>query len=187
MVFYWKYSFSNSEFVANKNWQVRQLRGYAEWKPLVGTDPLPFVAALLARMAENGIMALFVALNFASVLLFDEMVDRTEDLTQQDSLNSMELEKWRGHFDMVCTFVRKINRCFGPILLLQTILGFSVSIFEFQRILTTKGQVWRFYFEFGHTIIRFLFVMLIPPYLVSQKVWCCCHLISFPVIFLLAF
>ena len=51
-------------FKANDNHLKGHQLHVVEWKPLVGTDPLPFVAALWAQIAENGVMALSVVLNF---------------------------------------------------------------------------------------------------------------------------
>ena len=140
------------------------------WLPNIARDPMPFAAALLSRASEIGVSWIFATLAFAAVVLFKELNERADDMTETIDFNnvSTELEEWRQHYDLVCRFVETIDDCFGWILLLQTALGFSVPIFDYYKLLYTKGQVPRHYFEFGHTIFRFSLFMLIPSYLVTQ-------------------
>ena len=143
---------------------------------MIVPNPLPFAAALWSRVAESAITAAFGALSYAGALLHEELNDRSNALDEDCCVpsctiyRSSKLEDWRLHYDLVCRFVDMINGCFGPILLLQTAIGFAWPIFEFTQILYSKGQKPRFYFEFSHTILRFLFMILIPSYLVTQQV-----------------
>ena len=81
----------------------------------------------------------------------------------------LKVEQWRHLFVLVCAFIDQINRFFGPILLIKTAAGFAISIFDFNKVLQTKGKYPRFYFEFIHTILR-LWVIVVPSYLIAQTV-----------------
>ena len=169
-IFTWKYSFYDLDLVVNERW-LKSHRVLA-WLPnIFHRDPLPIVTALWARTAEIGVSIVFVTISLTASLLFEELSNRAEMMAEEkDHLSMLELDDWRRHYDRICTFVKKTNRCFGPILVLQTALGFAMPIFEFAKILQTKGQSPRLYFEFIHTIFRFFVIILIPPYLVTQQV-----------------
>ena len=170
MAFYWKYSFYDSEYVNDEQWQKRTLT--IEWLPMIVQDPLPFVAALWARIAEIGVANVFLTMVFVAELLFQELNDRANDINLDESRanRSDKLEDWRHHFDLVCTFLENINSCFGPVLLIQTALGFALPIFECNKMFYTKWQKPRIYFEYGHSIIRFLLILLIPSCAVTKQV-----------------
>ena len=142
---------------------------------VIVSDPLSLLAALWARSAEICISSIFFAFASISSLLFEELVSRADDMSEEYNVAFpeefvMKLEKWRRNFDLVCQFVEKINSCFGPVFLLQTALVFSIPIFDCNKILLTKQQVPRFYFEFAHSIFRFFLMIILPSYLVSQQV-----------------
>ena len=173
-VFAWKYSFYDCEYVANDNWQSLPMN--FRWLPTIFRNPIPYSTALLARASDIAISVVFATFAFTASLLFEELAARADDLTEgkdikEDSENiSLDLEQWRRQYYLVCRLVDKINSCFGCILLLQIAIGFALPIFDFFKILYTKGLVSRFYFEFIHTIFRFLIFMLIPSYFVDKKV-----------------
>ena len=110
-----------------------------------------------------------------------EIVDENEHQGSPNCL-SVPLDEWRHHFDLVCQFIEQINRCFGPILLIQTAIVYSLPIFQFNKILLTQGRFPRLYFEFIHTIARFLIFLVIPSYLVTQKVLNTKYIIFFLII-----
>ena len=171
--FIWKYSFYDSDYVADERWQKR--KGTIEWLPAIIPDPLPFVAAIWARIVVIGISAVFVAMSLIASHLFQELANRADDMSEEfnsefSDVTAMKLEKWRRFYYLTCGFVEKVNRCFGPVLLVKSALGFAIPIFEFNKILLIKLPSSRFYFEFGHSIIRFLVIMLIPSYIVTQDV-----------------
>ena len=174
IAFGWKYS-HDSGFVASQKWQKRKENFH--WLPILGIDPLPFIAALWSRASEICITALFVTLTLTASFLFEELVNRADDMKEMsnnitnssDSL-SVKLEQWRHHFVLINRFINKINNCYGLILLLQTAYGFAVPIFEFNKILQSRNTPFpRYFFEFAHTVLRF-FIILIPSYLLTQQV-----------------
>ena len=175
MGFSWKYSFYDSDFVADERWQKLKLT--TNWLPMIVRDPLPFLAALWARIAEIGIVNVFVTTSILATLLFNELNDRAEEMSQDCKtaqyfdVYSESLEKWRRHYNLVCRFVEQINSCFSPILLIEIGLGFAVPIFEFQKLFNTNWQKARFYFEFVHTIFRFLVTLLNPSYSLTKQVY----------------
>lgn len=138
-------------------------------------DPLPFIAALSARTAEIGISAIFFSISITASVLLEELGNRAYNMTEdcsgfRPSHFLVELEHWRQHYILICQFVDEINIFFGPILLMFSAIGFAVPIFEFNKILQTRNYPHpRYYFEFIHSIVRFL-VILVPSYLVSQQV-----------------
>ena len=140
---------------------------------MIGKSPLPFVAALWARMAEVGVVIIFSTLALTTSLLFEELVNMADaakaDCSSSNCL-SAELNQLPRNYDLICKFIEKMNCCFGPILLIQTASGFAIPIFEFYKILQTRGQFPRFYFAFIHTIFRFLILILIPSHLITQNV-----------------
>ena len=180
MAFGFKYSYS-SEYVADEKWQTSsESCFYGCFLPIIVRNPLPFIAALWARAADIGITAAFVTMAFTVSLLIDELVKRTEEVNKEYTLLapantvtrfSMKLDEWRSHCHLICEFIDRVIGFFGPALLLKIALGFASPIFEFTKILQTRGQVRRFYFEFLHSIFRF-FIILLPSYLVAQKVLC---------------
>ena len=172
-----RYSENDTENVADERWQKNTKN--VHWLPIFVHDPLPFAATLWARTAEIGISAIFVVMSFTASLLFEELVNRADDMnenyaTAPPNYLPAELEKWRRHFDLVCTFVKKINRSFGLVLALQTALAFAIPIFEFYKILMAlvgKGIIdFRYNFAFIHTMLRFHFLILVPSYFVAQQV-----------------
>ena len=175
VVFKWRYSFYNSEYVANESWQdvFSDDEGIpvVGWLPKTIPDPLPFFAALCGRAADIGVSIVFFPLALTAAILFEELADRANAMKEMPSSNNlpMALKDWRRHYNLICEFVEKISNCFGPMLLLQICLGFALPIFDFNKILLSKGQLPRHYFQFGHNIIRFL-VILVPSYLITQKV-----------------
>ena len=140
-------------------------------------NPLPFAAALWARLAETSVTNVFVTMTFVAILLFSELNNIAEVMSLDNSalVQSCEdtktnLENWRFDYELVCRFVEMVCSFFGPILLIKTALGFAIPIFEFNKILFTNGQEAKFYFDFGHTIIQFLLTFLIPSYAVTNQV-----------------
>lgn len=78
-------------------------------------------------------MTLFVLI-FASILLFQELKFRMETISMNWNSNKfdhsnlfLELDTWRHHHDIVCILVERINRCFGPCLLIR--LSYTFVIF----------------------------------------------------------
>ena len=171
VVFSWKYSFYDCNYVADERWQ--KLKWTNNWLPMTVRDPLPFMAALWARIAEIGVVNVFCTMTLVAALLFEDLNNRAEEMSQDynTAQYSANLEDWRRHYNLVCRFVEKINDCFGLILLIEVALVFSVPIFEFHKMFLTNWRKPRYYFEFGHSVIRFLLMHLIPSYTVTQKVW----------------
>ena len=166
--------FYNSDYVANEEWQLK--KKYFRWLPMTIIDPLPFLSALWARLAELGITNVFVVLTLIASLLLEELFHRASAMKEEheikednENLLSSKLETWRCHYDMICRLVDKINRIFAPILLVQIAVNLGVSFFEFSKILKTKGLYARLNFAYLHSILRF-FLVLVPSYMVSQKV-----------------
>ena len=171
-MFAWRYSF-DSIHVADDRWLQGQQLGW--FYGLISTYPLPNVVALLARIAEIGVTTICIAMSFTAALLFDELSERADSMIENrdngynaDNLSN-NLETWRYHYTLVCRYVKKINKCFGLILLFTTAIDFSIPMFEFNMLYQSKGQFPQYYFEFGHSILRFL-VLLVPSSLVKQKV-----------------
>ena len=172
-----RYSENDTENVADERWQKYNKKMY--WLPFRIRNPLPFATTVWARTAEIGVSTIFVVMSFTASLLFEELVNRADDMnenyaTAPSNYLPAELEKWRTHFDLVCTFVTKINRSFGLVLALQTALAFAIPIFDFYKILIAlmgKGILdFRYNFAFMHTLLRFLFLILVPSYFVAQQV-----------------
>ena len=146
-----------------------------EWLPMIFRNPLPFAIALWARTAEISATATFLALALTVSSFFEEIVERAEDIAEDcmsfaDAEISLKLNKCRRHYSMICGLIDKVNRCFGPILVMQTSIAFSLPMFEFCSIWQTLGAVSIYNFSFIHTTLRFLVWILIPSYLVSQQV-----------------
>lgn len=145
---------------------------------LISIEPLPFLAALWARSAEIATTAVFVSIALITSLLVEELVNRADDMAEDSSIDlpnvlSANLEQWRSHYYSIIKFIDKTNHYFGLILLIQTSIGFAVPIFEFYKILQTKGHYPIYDFAFIHTILRFLLIV-VPSYLVSQQVFPSC-------------
>ena len=129
-------------------------------------------------MSEISIFIIFATLALVASLLFQELNGRADDLVDKNAAKnsseehniSMGLEEWRRHYYLACTFVDKINSCFGWILLIQTVLGFSLPILDFYKISFTQGLVLRYNLEFCHTTSRFFLFLLIPSFLITKKV-----------------
>ena len=134
-------------------------------------NPFPLIASLWARMAELAITALFVALALTASLLFEELGNRANEMNEESNVGPLKLENWRRTYVQVCEFVAIINQIFGFILLIKTALAFAISIFELNKILQTRMEWPQYYFEFVHTALRFLLEMLLPSYLLTQKVF----------------
>ena len=93
----------------------------------------------ISHVAANCIQTTMCVLIFSSMLLFQVLKTRMESTSviwnkkdgfqSQDDRSywSQELEKWRQHHDIVCIFVERINRCFGPCLLIT--LSYTFGIF----------------------------------------------------------
>ena len=148
-----------------------------EWLPMIVRDPLPFAAALWSRLAEIGVTNVFVTIVFVAAILFEEINDRAEELNLDNNDDDpsedwpMKLEELKFHHNLACELIEKINHCFGAVLLLEITLGFTVPIFDFYKMIYTKGLQPRFYFEFLHTSLRFLIFFLIPSHTVTQQVF----------------
>ena len=142
--------------------------------PSIAVDPLPYIVALWARASEIGVTTIFSVMTLAAAIILEElsmMADRIREKINGSSGHSLEVEKWRSLFVLLCNFIDQINHFFGPILVIKTAIAFAMSIFDFNLILQSKGQYPRFYFQYVHTILRFL-VFLVPSYLVTQTVKC---------------
>ena len=144
--------------------------------PSIAIDPLPFAVALWARTAEIGVMTIFIAIALTASLMLEELANMADAIKENLSSTitgpnccSLEFEKWRHQFELISKFVENVNNFFGPILLIKTAAAFGISIFDFNKILQSKGLYPIFYFEFIHTILRF-FVILLPSSLVTQMV-----------------
>lgn len=157
-----KYSYE-SDYIATEKWQVKN---EIRFLPIAAIDPLPLVAAVLARSAALIATATFGVTAFTTSVILEELIIKASDveiikikkdkLTAFFSASKLKLEKWRYNFDLISRFVEKINKMFGPILLIETIIGFAVPIFEFNKILQTRNTPYpRYYFEFIHTVLRF--------------------------------
>ena len=91
VAFNWKYSFYDSEYVADERWQKLKAT-IDEWLPMIIRDPLPFATALCARIAEAGVYNVFVTLAFVVALLFEELANRADRMSF-DKDNSDEIRK----------------------------------------------------------------------------------------------
>lgn len=171
-VFSWRYK-NDSMFVADEIWQDRQEKLGGIGIPAV--NPLPYMAAIWARLANVGILIVFVVFSFAAALLYEELVVRAAYINEEcndftvPSHIQFYLDKLRHHYGSICSYVENIEDCFGLVLLLDTARTFSVSIYEFYEILLSRGRLPKYYFNFLHSIIRF-FLVLVPSYLITQQV-----------------
>ncbi len=96
----------------------------------VGLGNLSHVAATCIQTT----LFVFIA---ASVIFFEELKHRMEaisddwnnDYYEGDSTRlRMVLEKWRQCHEMVSLFVERVNRCFGPCLLITLSYSFGVFV-----------------------------------------------------------
>ena len=156
-------------------WQEK--KGNYEWLPFVVPNPLPFAAAVWARTVEISSMATFVALVLTTATLFEEIVNSAAEDLQEDlgsvcsgAHAQIKLDLCRRHYDLVCRLIKKINQCFGPILLIEISIAFSLPMFEFYSIWRTLGAVPTYNFSFIHTTLRFLIWILVPSYILTQQV-----------------
>ena len=151
-----------------------------EWLPSKNLrNPLPFTAALWSRLAESCVMAIFMALVLIASCLLNEIAIRANEINENFSSTNVDdkfctsLNNWLGHYNSICTFIDHINHCFGIVLLIQTAHAFSSPIFEFNEILLSKGQDSRLFLEFSYAILRFFVSIVLPSYLVQQRVGLC--------------
>lgn len=84
----------------------------------------------LCSFIELAIQTLFFVLVSTATLLFDELDDRISS----SRITSFRLNRWKGHYDLVCQFVGHINTTFGLILLivlLNIIIDMTFYIYQF--------------------------------------------------------
>ena len=120
--------------------------------------------AAFCRLAEVVIRALSCLVIFIAMKLFEELGKRMERLSAisvKRNVNadflSIRLEKWLGHYDLVCQLVDHINFCFGSISLI-----FMISEpFLMSHILTPS--------ILAHHIIRH-FIPVLACYAVNKQV-----------------
>lgn len=115
------------------------------WHRAISFEPLPFLAAVWSRLAEVGVRVTVIAISFIAVLLFEELDEQIETMTEispsrpsdtkYNEEMSQRLRKWRCHYDLVSQFVEQINQCFGPVLLIATAVDFCTAIYQFHDIL----------------------------------------------------
>lgn len=162
-------------YVADEVWQDRHSSEEEHFGGIPAKNPLPYVTALWARFSNVGILISFVVLSFTAVLLFEELIEKAENINEECSdiniptSTHLNLDKLGQYYELVCRFVQKIEDCFGLVLLLETARTFSVSIYEFYQILQSHGIFPKYCYRFLHTIVRF-FLVLVPSYLVTQQV-----------------
>lgn len=161
--------------MADERWQARQ----EELGGIPAMNPFPYVTAIWARMANVGILIFFAVLSFTAALLFEELVEIGKTMYEECgdfpipyTAISLHVDKIRCYYDLVCTFVHKIEDCFGLVHFLDTARTFSVSINEFYEILLSWGRFSKYYLSFLHSIFRF-FLVLVPSYLITKQVCKC--------------
>ena len=131
-------------------------------------------------MAEMSLSITFFVLTMTASLLQKELLQRAEEMETKNkeevSAENMpnHLEMWRFHYDLVCQYIKQINRCFGLVLLIKAVLAFAIPIFELNKIMQSQAQTGlllpRYYFNFIHTIVTFLLEIVMPSYLISRQV-----------------
>ena len=83
-----------------------------------------------------------------------------------DSFLASELEKWRRHHLLICQFIRWINTCFGPVILLTITNGFISFITNFYNIFEALRNgddiYWTFAAIFAHEVTQMFFFLYAP-------------------------
>lgn len=85
----------------------------------------------------NSIITLFFVLISCSADFLVSLKTRIRNLIEMKesgSLLASELEKWRSHHSIICQFIRWINKCFGPIIVI--FIGHS-----FVSLITNSYQI----------------------------------------------
>ena len=103
-------------------------------------DVLPFVFALWARLAEIGVRVSFITMTFVVVLIFEDinkeivyLKEISVDSKRQESL-TLNWNRMVSHNDLACRLIEQINQCFGPVLLVVTVIDFTTAIYDFYNI-----------------------------------------------------
>ena len=110
--------------------------------PIWAMDPVPFVAAVCARLAEIGVRIIFISMTFVSVLVFEEIDDEIIDIVEisahpkQQNLLASKLDQLISQNDLCSRLIEQINRCFGLVILFFTCVDFISAIFHFFKIYT---------------------------------------------------
>ena len=82
---------------------------------------------------------------------------------------SKDINEWKTHYDLVCRFTEKINRCFGLPLLITSAIDFAVPIIiEFNNLIAHQFTSPRYYLQFLHTVLRFLSILVASYHLEYQ-------------------
>lgn len=83
----------------------------------------------VAATSIQGTLYVFIC---ASTLIFRELRERMSFIRRNNRKSCaefyLELERWRQYHDLACSFVGKINRCFGPCLLITVIYSYAAIV-----------------------------------------------------------
>ena len=101
---------------------------------------LSYTFSFWARLAEIGVRATFITMNFVASLVFEEMNDEisilaqnSADPNQHDSL-PFKLKRLIRNNDLACRLVEQINKCFDSVLLIIAANDFITAIFDFHYV-----------------------------------------------------
>ena len=117
-----------------------QSMGSSYWKGIPNiSQNFAIILGNLSHVAASCIQTTLFVLISASMLLFENLKTQMETIAihwseknlqpskNDRSLFSLQLEKWRRCYDMVCLLVERINQCFGPCILIT--LSYTFGIF----------------------------------------------------------
>ena len=105
------------------------------WKNLYVRDKLAIVFGNLSYFSASLVLTTLVTFISVSIFVLKELRGRMNFIYKnQSKMNplqlSLELEKWRQHHQLACSFIDNINVCFGPCLLVNLIYAISVLIIQ---------------------------------------------------------
>lgn len=169
-----KYEYDNF-YVADEKWKAEQ-EDLDEFYITISKSPLPFLAAIWARLIDICILFVYAGFSCLAAEIFVDIEEKASEIMDTNyqfpcccQSFSLKLEEIRKHYELASTLVETIDNCFGLVLLVNTAKAYATSIYEFCSILMTGGKYMKRYPEFVHTVIRFIVIMF-PSFFVAQKV-----------------
>ena len=133
----------------------------------------------LSNFVSKVILALFFVLVMCSSDLLTLLIFRAKLIIRQHQLDgnssflAVEIEKWRRHHLVVCQFIRWINNCFGPFLLLTTgnfFVSFIVNFYNIFEAVRTRVDAWTFFLSIITLEVAKIFLFLYAPYKMKLSV-----------------
>jgi len=132
-----------------------------------------------SNFVSKVILALFFVLVMCSSDLLTLLIFRAKLIIRQHQLDgnssflAVEIEKWRRHHLLVCQFIRWINNCFGPFLLLTTgnfFVSFIVNFYNIFEAVRTRVDAWTFFLSITALEVAKIFFFLYAPYKMKLSV-----------------